>query len=273
MKGGNLMKLHMSDMSWPEVQELLKTPHVAVVPVGSTEQHGLHLPLNVDATIATYLAEKAAEKVNAEGKFNVVVAPTVQFGMTGFVEFPGTITISFDTEVGLLFDIANSFLRQGFKNILFFNCHGGNIVPLKVALQKASGAHPGCGLFAVDWPDLGFDTIPKIRQSSRGRHADEIETSLSLLIQPQNVHMEKATKALPEAFLSEKWIIPDYYGPNHLLFSSRGKSPRMGKASGVMGDATLATRETGEKVAAAIITDLAELIIDIVQSEARSQKE
>ena len=106
------MKLHMADMSWPEVQKLLKHPHAVLVPVGSTEQHGLHLPLSVDSACATYLAERAAEKVNVGRKIYVVVAPTVHYTVVNaFGEFPGSVGISMDTEISLLAEIAGSFVR------------------------------------------------------------------------------------------------------------------------------------------------------------------
>ena len=262
------MKTHLSDLSWPEVRELLTKPHAILIPVGSTEQHGLHLPLSVDSACAAYLSEQAAQKVGSENDITVVVAPTLHYGrVVAFAGFPGSIGISLDTATQLIADIASSLVKQGFKNIIFVNGHAENIVPISAGLSQVSSDFPGAGLYAVDWLALGFETIPKIRKSKAGLHADELETSLSLVIQPENVRMEKAVKETPEFSLSGKWVNPDIYGPNRMLYHSRVKFPRMGTGNGVMGDPTVASRETGEKVAAAVIKDLAEIIVEIVRSE------
>lgn len=264
------MKLHLSDLNWPEVQQLLTQPNAVLIPVGSTEQHGLHLPLNVDSACANYLAEQAAGRVTREGQINVVVAPVIHYTKVGlFAEFPGSIPISLDTETRLIADIARSFVRQGFRNIIFVSGHYENAVPISAALQQVLTEFPKAGLYALEWWALGFETIPKVRKSHICLHADELETSLSLVIQPENVQMDKVKKEIPEFSLSEKWVSPDFYGQNHILFHSRGKLPRMGSGHGVMGDPTVASKATGEKVAEAIIKDLVEIIIEVVRSEGK----
>lgn len=264
------MKYMLSEMKWPEVEELLKQPHVVLIPVGSTEQHGLHLPLNVDSACATYFAEKAAQKVNEGNKIYVVVAPTIHYtDVSGFSSFPGTIGITLDTESRLIADITRSFLKQGFKNLIFVNGHFSNTLPISAALSQVNGEYSDAGLYALNWWALGFETIPGIRKSKVCLHADEMETSLSLLIQPENVQMDKAVKEIPRFSLSEKWAFPDFYAPHRVFYHSRKKIPKMGGGKGVMGDATVASLDTGEKVASAVINDLAEIIVEIVSSEKR----
>lgn len=266
--GDEIMKIRLAEMKWPEVQELLGRPNVVLIPVGATEQHGLHLPLNVDSVCATYLSEKAAEKVNAENKIHVVVAPSIHYtDVSGFSSFPGSISITADTETRLIVDITRSFIKQGFKNILFINGHFSNTLPINMALNQVESEYPTAGLYALNWWALGFETIPKIRKSRCCLHADELETSLSLLIQPENVQMEKAVKEFPEFSLSEKWVKPDFYGPYRLFYHSRIKLPKMGSGQGVMGDPTVASQETGKQVADAVIKDLADIIVEVVNSE------
>lgn len=265
------MKLKLSDMSWPEVQEFIKQPNAVLIPVGSTEQHGLHLPLNVDSVCATYFSEKAAEKVNAENNIRVMVAPTIHYTeVNTFSSFPGTIGISLETESRLIADITRSFLGQGFANLIFINGHFNNMLPINMALSQVEEDHPDAGLFALNWWALGFETIPKIRKSQVCLHADELETSLSLFIQPQNVQMDKAVKEIPEFSLSEKWAFPDFYAPPRVFFHSRKKMPKMGNGKGVMGDPTVASKDTGEKVANAVINDLVEIIIEVINSEGKN---
>ena len=78
--------------------------------------------------------------------------------------------------------------------------------------------------------------------------------------------MDKAVKEIPEYSLSKKWVSPDFYASNRLFYHSRKKYPKMGRGHGVMGDPTVATRETGEKIVEAIINDLAEIIVEVVAS-------
>ncbi len=263
------MAIRFSELRWPEAQDLLRKPHVILIPVGSTEQHGHHLPLNVDSACATFFAERAAEKVKETSSVLALVAPTVHYSDVGtFSTFPGTIGISLQTEIALLGDIARSFLRQGFKNLLFLNGHAPNSVPISAALEPLSAEFPASGLFALNWWALGQDTIARVRKSSAGLHADELETSLCLLMQPQNVAMEKAAAEMPSFALSEKWVKPDFYASNKLFFHTRKKYPKPETGLGVMGDPTVASRETGEQVATAVVADLVQIILEIAQSEA-----
>jgi creatinine amidohydrolase len=94
------MKIRLEEMSWSEVEEVLKEPNAVILPTGSIEQHDLHLPLNVDIRCAAYIAEQAARKVTDEHKIRVLVAPVVNYvEASTFSKFPGTIGISLDTFV------------------------------------------------------------------------------------------------------------------------------------------------------------------------------
>ena len=266
------MKIKLDDMTWPEVDEVLRKPNAVLIPVGSVEQHGLHLPLSVDSRCAAYLAEQAAEKVTEDQQIRVVIAPTIQYtDVATFESFPGTIGISIDTEIRVIGDIARSFIKQGFRNIIFVNGHFPNIVPIDTALRQVSVDFPDAGLYAVYWWALGFEVIPKVRKSRCSLHAEELETSLSLVIQPENVHLDKAVKDVPSYSLSEKWVSPDFLGPNRVFYHSRKKFPKFGTNPGVMGDPTVASWETGEKIIKAVVDDLAEIIVEVVESGGNSQ--
>lgn len=262
------MKIRLDDMTWPEVGEILKKPNVVLIPIGATEQHALHLPLSVDSRCATYISEQAAIKVIEEHHISVIVAPTIQYvEVIDFEAFPGTIGISLDTEIRLIEDLARSFIKQGFGNIIFVNGHYPNVIPISTALRKVFVDYPDAGLYAVNWWDLGFEVIPKIRKSVTGLHAEELETSVSLVIQPENVHLDKVTKEFPSFSLSEKWAVPDLSGLKRVFYHSRWKFPNFGSgSSGVMGDSTVASRETGEKIIKAVVDDLVEIIVEVVKS-------
>jgi creatinine amidohydrolase len=265
------MEIRLENMSWPEVEELLKKPHVVILPTGSVEQHGMHLPLSVDYRCPTYVAELAARKVVAERDIRVVVAPAVHYGETSstFGDFPGVIGLSIDTTMKVYEELARSFISNGFRNIIYLNGHGPNAALIPVALRKVSMDYPDIGLYGIRWLHLGFDVIPKIRQSEWGLHADEMETSASLVIQPENVHFDRAVKELPGFSLSSRWVQPDICGSrDKVLFHSREKFPVKSQgSSGVMGDPTVASKETGEKILEASANDLARIIVEIVESD------
>ena len=264
------MKIYLHDMTWVEVEKILKRPNVLLIPVGSVEQHGYHLPLNVDSRCATYLAEEAAKKANAEHRIKILVAPTIHYtDVNTFQDFPGTIGVSSDTETRIIIDIARAMLKQGFHNLIFINGHATNVVPISAGLRQASLEYPEAGLYALNWWALGFDVIPKIRKSQNCLHADELETSLSLLIQPKNVDIKKAVKEIPGFALSERFVSADFYGANRVFFNTRRKFPEYRKNAGVMGDPTVASRETGRKISEAVVADLVRIILEVVRSESR----
>ena len=264
------MKIKLADMTWPEVEEVLTKPHVMILPVGAIEQHGPHLPLSVDFRCAVYIAEQAATRVAEEGEIRALVAPDIHYTETStFRSFPGTIGLSIDTTIRVFEDITRGFVTQGFKNILIINGHNSNVAPITIALRKVAVDFPAAGLYALNWWALGSDVIRSIRQSELMTHSGELETSVSLVIQPENVHMDKAVEYLPRLSLSSKWVSLDFYGPKKLFHHSRKRYPKpeMGTTFGAMGNPTVASRESGEKFLAAVIADVVEVIKEIVKSE------
>jgi len=265
------METRLVNLTWPDVEEIVKKPHVVIVPTGSIEQHGLHLPLSVDYRCPEYVAEMAARKVMKEHDIHVLVAPPVQYGEISLAikGFPGCIGVYTDTAIKLFEDIARSLIVSGFKNIIYLNGHATNVASIVIGLRKVSYDYPEAGLYLVRWLALGTDVSTKIRKSEWGMHADELETAATLVIQPENVHMERAVKDFPSFSLSENWVKPDICGDkSKVLFHTRQKYPRRDQGSpGVMGDPTVASRETGEKVLEASSNDLAKMIIEIIQFE------
>lgn len=259
--------IKLSDLTWPEIAEIQKKSNLIILPIGSTEQHGPHLPVNVDSCLATFLAEQAAQKVNAERTIRVLVAPTIHYTeVETFKEFPGTIGISLDTEVKLIQEVVCSFVTNGFNNILILNGHSSNTIPINTALRNVNANLPDAGLYAINWWALG--NLLKILKSPPSLHAEEMETSLCLIAEPDKVDISKAEVEYPRLSLSKKWVTPDFYGLSKTVFyHSRKKYPKYKKSKGIMGDATTASKETGEKIVEAVVNDLAEIIVEIVASE------
>ncbi len=112
--------MRISEMNWQQLERYLKNDDRVIVPLGSTEQHAM-LSLSVDSILAEKIAIDAAELSG------VPVFPVLPFGMTpAFSDYPGTISLSMQTYIGVINDILDNLKRQGFRRIIFVNGHGGN---------------------------------------------------------------------------------------------------------------------------------------------------
>lgn len=111
----------MEDMTWPEVKEAFARTSVVVVPIGSTEQHGPHMPVGTDFLVAQNLARRLGERSN------VIVTPTITIGYAKYhTTFPGTLSVSEETLTNALVEICEDLLKYGTTHIIFVNGHGGN---------------------------------------------------------------------------------------------------------------------------------------------------
>lgn len=136
--------MHITHMNWMQVEAALARDARAVVPMGSTEQHG-YLSLSVDAILAERVAREAAEPIG------VPVFPVLPYGITPyFRRFPGTISLRLDTYLRIVADILESLAGVGFTRILFVNGHGGNIAGGSI-LQEWMNAHPGVTVKWHNW--------------------------------------------------------------------------------------------------------------------------
>src|SRR6185437_10269330 len=136
--------MKISDMNWMQVEQKLKQDGRAVVPMGSTEQHG-YLRLTVDAILAERVACEAAEPLG------VPVFPVLSYGITPyFRRYPGSISLRLDTYQRIVADVLESLTGTGFTRILFVNGHGGNI-PGGSILQEWMNDHPGITVKWHNW--------------------------------------------------------------------------------------------------------------------------
>jgi creatinine amidohydrolase len=266
------MESELIKLKWPQIEKILKMSNIIILPVGSIEQHGPHLPINVDSCCAHYIAQQIAQKFNEDQSIRVLIAPTINYTeVETFKEFPGTIGISLETEIKVIEEIVRSLLSGGFHNILVLNGHSSNTIPINAALRKVNSDFPNAGLYGINWWSLG--NLQKILKSPPCLHAEEMETSLCLVAEPDLVEMNQAYSEYPELSLSEKWATPDFYGlAKTVFYHSRKIYPRYGKSLGIMGDATVASRETGEKIVEAVVNDFVEIIREVVRTDKPGNK-
>src|SRR5438552_5358052 len=113
----------LRNLTWKEASDAIARGVVVILPVGSTEAHGPHLPLATDCIISLEMSRRAAHKLNKQG-IAALVLPTISYSITDFSsDFPGSISVGFETATSMIHDICSSVIRQGFRRICIANSH------------------------------------------------------------------------------------------------------------------------------------------------------
>lgn len=220
---------------------------IVILPVASVEQHGPHLPVQVDALLVGEVARRGARKAR-----NAVVAPTVWSGLAEHhMDFGGTFTLDLDTFRALLICLCTSIARHGFSRILVLNGHGGNVAALAASafeLQDRSGA----ALAVATYWHLAEKRFAEILERQDGvRHAGEAETSMVLALAPELVHQQRMRgTSAPEEGLRPVGGV------------QRWRPIRHWSDVGVIGAPAAATPEKGELLLEAASDALAERLQD-----------
>jgi len=226
-----------SELYDPEFRELIKSKKpTVIIPVGSLEQHGAHLPITTDSDIVTEIASRLAKKCN------FVVLPTVSYGISFEHEPFFQVNIQL---LGFLRDIISSLVINKVKSVIILNGHHGNVDTLE--MMEANPERE----WNLDFKDVKIDFYSYWHfMEHEFDHAGFVETSLMLAISDK-VKMKKAKKGLITKGLSEKEI-----QRINKLSTERGGFPKVTK-NGVWGDPTGATKKDGEKFLAEIVRNLA----------------
>ncbi|HPL54556.1 MAG TPA: creatininase family protein [Bacillota bacterium] len=181
------MSQWLQTKSWKEAELLIEESNgVAIIPIGSVEQHGYHLPIGTDSYVAITLAEEAAERTNA------ILVPPVWFGWSPHhMVLPGTITITTEVLIGLTYDIINSLSKHGVDKIILINGHRiVNIPWMQITAEKAQ-RELGVTVKIFDPAYMSKDIICNLGFGAIG-HAEEVETSHMMYKYPELVHLELA---------------------------------------------------------------------------------
>lgn len=241
-----------NELTWPEAERRFHEVDTALLPVGSVEQHGPHLPLGTDAFDAAYLADRIAEACSDP---KPLVLPLISYGVSyEHDEFKGTISISNDALSHMVYEIGMSAARNGIKKLVVINGHSGNTPALSFAAQMITR---DARIFAcVDTGETSDVDVYAIIETPNDIHAGEIETSTSLAVRPHLVRMERATKRIPR------------FSSRYLNFTSRRNIPwyvytKRISQNGVIGDPTKASAEKGEKIWQIMIAHLVALVEDL----------
>ena len=230
----------LAEMTNRELEIFLAKNQTVIIPVGSTEQHGPHSPLSTDVLIPQEVARRVAEKIDA------VVAPPVSYTLSyPHRGFAGEVSLTIETFMAMIRDLAISFAESGFRKIVFLNGHYDNTYAIAYACAQAFDKLPdGTRAFPLNyWDGLTPEQADEYISLSKGMHANEGEVSAILAINSDLVDMEQANTEYPN-FPQTKTSS----GAVHtaFFFTSPGSVYRM-THSGTWGDATQATTEKGEQ--------------------------
>jgi creatinine amidohydrolase len=248
------------ELSWPEVREQTKVCDIILLPVGAVEMHGTHCPVGSDSLNAQRIAELVAKKTGA------LVAPPIWYGAHMYQQygFPGTVPIRSDSLKQFVKDVITGLANNGFKKIIVVNGHGQQWVYVGALHELA--LETKAFIAVATWWELIKDTISEVCET-HFVHADETETSLALYLYPELVDMSKAGKESAPSIIDKKW----FSGPVGLLeeggFPGHNITHSYSQVEvyklGILGDATKATSEKGEKLVNAVVSKLSEFIEEL----------
>jgi creatinine amidohydrolase len=233
---------YLGDLSWPEAEKRFAASPIVIVPFGAgAKEHGPHLPMNADRVVMDYLLQAAVESTD------VIVAPAIVHGwFPAFRDFPGTEVADPSVFRNYVQQVGMSLANQGAQRIVFLNTGISKAtgLPISIAAREIR-VQTGVPTLVVSWDDLETDEITALQEQVVGGHGDEIETSINLFLQPDLVNMELAVQDYGER-------VPQDYGGYKPGRLTRDQSDPAYTASGIFGDATLATAEKGEKALAVL---------------------
>ena len=239
--------LWLDELSTKEAEKAAKENTVVIFPVGSVEEHGDHLPLCTDSIQPEFIALEVAKKTGC------LVAPPLRYGICNATRnFPGTVTIDFDTFYRMVHAILSELVRNGFNRIIVLSGHAGSshMVALRLAAQNIvtkndpDKQEKKARIMVLSDYDFAEDIASKYASNDDG-HAGTIETSRIMDIKPELIKTRGA-KSHPKMPRFEVVAHPEMYFP-----------------SGVHGDPTAATANKGKKINKYIIEQINKLVTTI----------
>ena len=247
-------------LTWPEINDAVDLGKVCIIPCGAVEQHGHHLPLDVDLVCPVGIANGTGREI----PYKMLVLPVVAYGYTGHVmDFPGTINQDFEHFMHHVLDITKSLAYHGFKKIILLNGHGSNMPNLDLVARRTNlETDAECSVIA--WRNLltvDKQFMPRWRQSKFPggcSHACELETSLYMYLDADNVRKDKI-KGDTISFNNEEspfnWVDLFAAGPATVVSWTSSYSD-----TGVLGDAELATPGKGREAYEEAVKQLARFV-------------
>jgi creatinine amidohydrolase len=229
----------LARLTSPEARDALAAAELALVAVGSCEQHGPHMTLDTDSAIAEALARRLADDLGPLA----ILLPPLRYGLSEHhMAFSGTMTLRPATFAGFLADVVESLAHWDLRRLLVINGHGGNIDPIRLAARSAR-RDQGVLVASVMWSQIAADEIAQRAQSPRYGHACEIETSMAMVLAPDSVHAERIEEPRPRGS-NDPLTDPPRASVDRVTWFEEWTE------NGALGDPRLASPEIGQAVAA-----------------------
>jgi len=241
-----------AESAYPDVRDADRDKTVVVLPVGSLEVHGPHLPLGTDALVVHRVAVEAAKRSPPA----IVLPPLYYAYVPENRHFPGAISLSGSTFLKVLEEICDEVYRNGFKRILILNGHGGNRRPLSLFVREMQERGKRYLLYVAVEPMEGLEkVIEEVRETWPIGHACEIESSLALHLFPHLCRVERVKG-------------PAKLGPERVVEGAQTMADWVSYAvEGYVGDPRAATPEKGRKIFEAWVQRVADLLERIRRDE------
>ena len=237
----------LENLTWIEAEKVLNENTVVVVPLGAAaKEHGPHLKLKNDWLIAEYLKQRVLAEAD------VVIAPTINYNFyPAFLDYPGSTSLRLETARDLIVDICKGLARFGPKRFYVLNTGVSTLRALRPAAEILAGE--GILLHYTDILKVLGPVEKAIGKQEGGTHADEIETSMMLYMAPETVNMKKAAK--------------DYHPSDKPGLTRDPNGRGVYSATGIYGDATLATRAKGKIITNALVAGVLQEIQELRKRE------
>lgn len=247
-----MMTKHLfREMTWPEVNECVRQRRVVLLPVGAIEQHGPHLPVDVDNTFVEHICGEAARRAPDA----IVAMPPIHYGYNAHnMDFPGTIDIRMQHFMDYVCDIGESLAAQGFRRLILVNGHGSNAPLCDLAARKLTVTTSAMAASINHW-ELGWDAIGSLLEGGpyAADHACEWETSEYLALRPDLVQHDKITDEVTAERGGPRWLYPDLNSAKKVHFMNWWSKMN---DSGVSGTPSKATAEKGRAMLESTIGQL-----------------
>lgn len=238
MSGRRAVSVDAGEVTSPEFARLVDAGSLFILPFGSLEEHGSHLPLATDMIQAEEVARRVAEE------FGAVILPSIGYGECRSTRnFPGTLSLSFETVMMLAYDLASELARNGVSKLLVLTGHAGSghMAAIRLGVLRAVEANTGLSAMVLSDYDLAYEMKGVLFPADDG-HAGLIETSRVLNLRPDLVGESRPVgRSRPPRFM----VLPD---------------PERHIPTGVMGDPRNATAKKGAAIDDYVVDELCELV-------------
>jgi len=245
-------------LTWQEFHAAARRGVPVIVPVGTLEEHGPHLPLATDTIITENMCRAVAERAGA------LLMPTLRYGVNfKFATWPGSCGLGHETLTRAALEIGECLAEQGFRRLAFFTGHDENYEPLVIACRMLNRRH-GLRPLIVEWAKIAKTVLGQVKESRHEMHAGEAETSLMLHLAPELVRADRCLREWPGTAADA--VADDLHRQADEATFIEDIGPDRSR-SGCCGDATLGRRDKGETIFRAVVDNTARLLEELKEGQ------